>query len=96
MPRPGEHHRDAVFVGGSDSLVSYLKGALLPHIVPGMGWLKPPVVEFTVGTHGEAANVALVATSGHAGLDEQPGTPGEHPQLPGQGDRRGSGRRRQT
>jgi hypothetical protein len=29
------------------------------------------VVRFTIGTHGEAANVALVATSGHAGLDEQ-------------------------
>ncbi len=61
----------AVFVGGRDSLVSHLKGAILPHIVPGMGWLKPPVVEFTVGTQGEAANVTLVATSGHAGLDAQ-------------------------
>lgn len=60
---------DAAFVGGGDSLVSYLKGALLPHIVPGMGWLKPPVVEFTVGAKGEASNVELVATSGHAGLD---------------------------
>jgi TonB family protein len=62
---------DAVFIGGRDSLVSYLKGAIQPHIVPGMGWLKPPVVEFTVGPQGEAANAVVVATSGHAGLDAQ-------------------------
>ncbi|MBX2977817.1 MAG: hypothetical protein KF905_00850 [Flavobacteriales bacterium] len=60
---------DAAFVGGGDSLVSYLKGGILPQIQPGIGWLKPPVVHFTLNEGGEATDVTLLGTSGHAGLD---------------------------
>lgn len=62
---------DAVFVGGTDSLVSYLKGSILPHIQPGIGWLKPPVVHFTLNEGGDATDVTLVGTSGHSDLDVQ-------------------------
>lgn len=62
---------DAAFVGGGDSLVSYLKGGILPQIQPGIGWLKPPVVHFTLNKGGDATDVTLVGTSGHAELDAQ-------------------------
>ncbi len=62
---------DAVFVGGGDSLVSYLKGNILPHIRPGIGWLKPPVVHFTVNNGGDVTDVMVARTSGHAELDAQ-------------------------
>ncbi len=60
---------DAVFAGGADGLVSYLKGGILPQIQPGIGWLKPPVVHFTLNQGGDATAVTLVGTSGHAELD---------------------------
>lgn len=62
---------DAVFAGGRDSLVGYLKRNLLPHIRPGIGWLKPPVVQFTVNARGEATHVSLAERTGHAALDAQ-------------------------
>ncbi|HRH68163.1 MAG TPA: energy transducer TonB [Flavobacteriales bacterium] len=60
---------DALFVGGADSLVSYLKGNILPHIQPGIGWLKPPVVHFTLDKGGDVTDVSLAGTSGKAELD---------------------------
>lgn len=60
---------DAAFVGGGDSLVSYLKGGILPQIQPGIGWLKPPVVHFTLNKGGDATDVTLAGTSGQAELD---------------------------
>lgn len=59
----------AAFVGGNDSLIGYLKGSILPHVRPGIGWLKPPVVLFTLNTGGEATGVTLSGTSGNADLD---------------------------
>ena len=60
---------DAAFIGGNDELVGYLKGNIAPHIAPGIGWLKPPVVHFTLNEHGEATKVELMATSGNVELD---------------------------
>ncbi|MEZ4757032.1 MAG: energy transducer TonB [Flavobacteriales bacterium] len=59
----------AVFIGGADSLVSYLKGGILPQIQPGIGWLKPPVVHFTLNKSGDATDVTLAESSGQAELD---------------------------
>ncbi|MBL7939595.1 MAG: hypothetical protein JNL43_09565 [Flavobacteriales bacterium] len=60
---------EAVFVGGGDSLVSYLKGRILPHIQPGIGWLKPPVVHFALNKGGEVTDVSLAASSSKDELD---------------------------
>lgn len=59
----------AAFAGGRDSLVSYLKHNILPHVRPGIGWLKPPVVGSTLNEDGHATAVALTSTSGNAALD---------------------------
>lgn len=62
---------DASFIGGSDRLVAHLKERIVPHVVPGIGWLKPPVVRFMVDEQGAATQVELVATSGNEALDAQ-------------------------
>lgn len=61
--------RNAAFIGGYDELVSYLKENILEEIAPGIGWLKPPTLTFTVNEHGETEDVELVETSGNADLD---------------------------
>lgn len=61
--------RNAHFVGGEQALVSYLKGRVLRHIAPGIGWLKPPVLHFQVDATGAPAQVELVKTTGNAELD---------------------------
>lgn len=62
---------DAAFIGGDDRLVAHLKERIVPHVVAGIGWLKPPVVRFVVDEQGAATKVELVATSGNEGLDAQ-------------------------
>ncbi|MEZ4738506.1 MAG: hypothetical protein R2818_03905 [Flavobacteriales bacterium] len=64
-----EKGNDAAFVGGQQALVSYLKEKVLQHIAPGIGWLKPPIVHFTMDAQGAPTQVELVATSGNEGLD---------------------------
>jgi TonB family protein len=59
----------ARFVGGEQALVGYLKGRVLQHIAPGIGWLKPPVLHFHVDATGAPTRVVLVKTSGNAELD---------------------------
>ncbi len=61
--------RNARFVGGEQALVSHLKANVLQHIAPGIGWLKPPVVQFSVDASGAPTRVVLVKTSGNAALD---------------------------
>lgn len=61
--------RNARFVGGEQALVSYLRGRVLQHIAPGIGWLKPPVLHFHVDATGAPTQVELVRTSGNADLD---------------------------
>ena len=60
---------NALFVGGEQALVSYLKGRVLQHIAPGIGWLKPPVLHFQVDATGAPTQVELVNTSGNVELD---------------------------
>ncbi len=60
---------NARFVGGEQALVSHLKAQVLQHIAPGIGWLEPPVVNFSVDVSGAPIKVALVKTSGNAALD---------------------------
>ncbi len=60
---------NAEFAGGQQAMVGYLKENVLQHIAPGIGWLKPPVVHFTVDAQGAPAQVELLATSGNEGLD---------------------------
>jgi TonB family protein len=62
--------RNARFVGGEQALVNHLKTKVLEHIAPGIGWLKPPVVQFSVDASGSPTQVELVKTSGNAALDE--------------------------
>ncbi len=62
---------DASFIGGDDRLVAHLKERIVPHVVAGIGWLKPPVVHFVVDEQGAATRVQLVKTSGNEGLDAQ-------------------------
>lgn len=64
-----EEITDASFVGGNDGLVRYLKEGIAPHVAPGIGWLKPPMVLFTIDQNGEATGVELKQTSGNAELD---------------------------
>lgn len=59
----------ARFVGGGQAMVGYLKTRVLQHIVPGMRWLKPPVVHFHVDALGAPTQVELVQPSGNADLD---------------------------
>ena len=61
--------RNARFVGGEHALVSHLKTQVLQHIAPGIGWLEPPVVHFSVDASGAPIRVELVKTSGNAALD---------------------------
>ncbi len=63
------NENNAAFVGGEQAMVSYLKKNVLQHIAPGIGWLKPPVVHFSVDAQGAPVRVELVATSGNDGLD---------------------------
>ncbi|HQV75069.1 MAG TPA: energy transducer TonB [Flavobacteriales bacterium] len=62
---------EASFIGGKDKMISYLKANIVPSVTKGIGWLKPPVVNFSVNTLGAVESVELVETSGNAGLDEQ-------------------------
>lgn len=62
--------RNARFVGGEQALVKHLKAKVLQHIAPRMGWLKPPVVQFSVDASGAPAHVELMKTSGNMALDE--------------------------
>lgn len=60
---------DAAYVGGKDQMVSYIKEKVLGFIPPGIGWLKPPTVNFTVNEHGRTTDVVLVRGSGNVDLD---------------------------
>lgn len=62
--------RNARFVGGEQALVGHLKAQVLQHIAPGIGWLKPPVVQFSVDASGAPTEIDLMNTSGNADLDE--------------------------
>ena len=69
VPRNGAGITEAAFVGGNEGLVGYLKGNILPQIRPGIGWLKPPVVQFNLNEEGGAIDVVLTGTSGNVELD---------------------------
>lgn len=60
---------NAEFAGGKQAMVSYVKEKVLQHIAPGIGWLKPPTLHFTVDAQGAPTQVQLVASSGNEGLD---------------------------
>lgn len=62
---------EATFIGGNDQIVSYLKENIVPHVAMGIGWLKPPIVNFTVNAQGATEDVVLVGTSGNSELDER-------------------------
>lgn len=67
---PNSTVRNARFVGGEQALVQHLKAKVLQHIAPGIGWLKPPVVQFSVDASGSPTHVNLMKTSGNMALDE--------------------------
>lgn len=67
--RTDEGAANASFIGGDDRLVAHLKERIVPHVIAGIGWLKPPVVHFVVDEQGAATKVELVATSGNQELD---------------------------
>jgi TonB family protein len=60
---------DAGFVGGDDRMVSYIKEKVLAFVAPGIGWLKPPALNFTVDAHGRTEDVKLIKSSGNVELD---------------------------
>jgi len=60
---------EAAFIGGNDQMVSYLKENIVPHVVKGIGWLRPPMINFTVNAQGATESVVLVESCGNAPLD---------------------------
>lgn len=60
---------EATFPGGQTELVSYLKANTLPHVSKGIGWLKPPMITFTITAQGGTEDVVLVGSCRNAPLD---------------------------
>jgi TonB family protein len=60
---------EAAYVGGHEELVSYLKANTVPHVAKGIGWLKPPMITFTVNAQGGTEDVVLVRSCGNEPLD---------------------------
>jgi len=62
---------EAAFVGGKSAMTNYLKENIVPHIAKNIGWLKPPVVNFTVNEQGATEGVQMIETCGNKQLDER-------------------------